>query len=151
MLTTAGQTTNGWLCYSLDVITQNFAMSFCASFAKSFASFSTAWHFAWLIRVWSLIELKAVGTEWTVTFSAILPPFIVVHWIATQELRWSKKKQKKWGQHPVPAPARTYAIMYHMHCTYSHCRQQNKQNQLADERQFRYFTYKIACCTTYNT
>jgi hypothetical protein len=42
--TTAGQSTDGWLRDTLDVITQDFSMSLGASFAQSFTSFTSSGH-----------------------------------------------------------------------------------------------------------
>jgi hypothetical protein len=43
--TTTGKTTDGRLGDSLDVVTQNFAMTFGASLAESFSSFAATSHF----------------------------------------------------------------------------------------------------------
>ncbi|CAG5092672.1 Similar to Histone H3 (Urechis caupo) [Cotesia congregata] len=42
--TTTGQTTNGWLSDTLDVITKNFTMALGSSFSQSFSSLTTASH-----------------------------------------------------------------------------------------------------------
>lgn len=43
--TTASQTANCWLGYTLDVITQNFPVTLGASFSQSLSSLSTSRHF----------------------------------------------------------------------------------------------------------
>ena len=43
--TTASKTPDGWLCDSLDVISEDLPVTLCASFSKTFASFATSRHF----------------------------------------------------------------------------------------------------------
>jgi len=47
---TSGQSADGRLGDTLDVITQHFAMTLGASFAESFASFTTTSHFGMLLQ-----------------------------------------------------------------------------------------------------
>jgi hypothetical protein len=53
--TTTSQSTDGWLSDTLDVITQNFAMTLCSSFSETFSSFAATSHVA-------IISLRVVFT-----------------------------------------------------------------------------------------
>ena len=48
---TTSQTTDGWFCDPLDVITKNFPVTLSASFSKTFSSFSTSSHFCKLLII----------------------------------------------------------------------------------------------------
>ncbi len=56
--TSSGKTTDGRLGDTLDVITENFAMTLGASLSKTFSSLSTSRHF-----VVSMIQLRATDAE----------------------------------------------------------------------------------------
>nr|CDP93707.1 Bm6506 [Brugia malayi] len=40
--TTSCQTSNSWLCYSLNIVTQHFTMTLRSTFSKSFTAFTTS-------------------------------------------------------------------------------------------------------------
>ena len=67
--TSAGQSTDGWLGDTLDVITQDFAMSLGASFAQSFTSFSSSGHFLILLSFEFRLYLILTNDEFFAHFS----------------------------------------------------------------------------------
>jgi hypothetical protein len=69
--TTTGQTTNSWLSDTLDVITENFAMTLCSSFSETFSSFTATSHVD-TFSLLSVVFTTKVKTQMMVLYGSVL-------------------------------------------------------------------------------